>query len=233
MPDPSKSEALAGRGGLKLQHALEAFGLNVAGLVAADFGCNVGGFTDCLLRRGARQVYSIDTGYGILAWTLRQDPRVVVMERTNALHATPPADGVDLVVLDLGWTPQAQGVPAALGWLRASPKSGSIVSLIKPHYEALGPDKAFLRRGVLAQSDAERILERVLGAMPSLGVRVQGITKSPILGRKGKGTMERGSEAQRQGGSNTAMGGGGVGRGNAEWLAWLVPTGDPPVVARR
>ena len=84
-----------GRGGLKLQHALQYFSLDPAGQVCADFGCNVGGFTDCLLQHGASRVFAVDTGYGALAWKLRQDPRVVVMERTNALHVEPPrgADG--------------------------------------------------------------------------------------------------------------------------------------------
>ena len=101
------------RGGRKLAAALEAFGLDVTGLSCADFGANVGGFTDCLLRRGAARVAAVDTGYGALDWTLRNDPRVQVLERTNALHAEPPAERVDLVTIDVAFTPQRRVVPAA------------------------------------------------------------------------------------------------------------------------
>src|SRR5262245_635720 len=92
------------RGGLKLRHALDEFGVDVKGLACADLGCSTGGFTDCLLQAGAARVYAVDTAYGQLAWKLRQDSRVVVMERTNALYAEPPAPGglVDLVVADAG-----------------------------------------------------------------------------------------------------------------------------------
>ena len=105
------------RAGEKLEHALKTFDLSVAGLRCADFGCNVGGFTDCMLQRDAGHVLAIDTGYGVLAWKLRSDERVTVMERTNALHADPPAQGVDLVVIDLAWTPQRLALPAARPWL--------------------------------------------------------------------------------------------------------------------
>ncbi|MFZ4696664.1 MAG: SAM-dependent methyltransferase, partial [Phycisphaerales bacterium] len=130
--------ALASRAGLKMQHALQSFAFPVTGLVAADFGCNVGGFTDVLLRAGAAKVFAVDTGYGTLAWRLRQDARVVTMERTNALHAERPEGGVDLVVLDLAWTPQRLAIPAALRWLRPG---GHIISLVKPHYELRDEEK--------------------------------------------------------------------------------------------
>jgi len=119
------------RAGEKLDAALEAFGVDVAGLTCADFGCNVGGFTDCLLQRGAARVIAVDTGYGALAWKLRKDNRVVVMERTNALHAEPP-EPVDVVVCDVAWTPQRLIVPAAMKWLAPG---GRTISLLKPHYE--------------------------------------------------------------------------------------------------
>jgi hypothetical protein len=121
------------RGGLKLRRALDAFesgefgldvsGLDVSGLWCADLGCSTGGFTDCLLQAGAARVYSVDTAYGELAWKVRTDERVVVMERTNAVHAEVPQEviergGVDLVVIDLGWTAQAKAIPAALRWVR-------------------------------------------------------------------------------------------------------------------
>ncbi len=105
------------RAGLKLAHALEVFGLDVTGRRCADFGCNVGGFTDCLLQAGAESVVAVDTGHGTLAWKLRSDPRVEVRERTNALHDAPPPGGVDLVTIDMAWTRQRLAVPAALAWL--------------------------------------------------------------------------------------------------------------------
>lgn len=188
-----------GRGGLKLRHALDAFGLDPSGLVCADLGCNVGGFTDCLLRAGAASVYAVDTGYGALAWTLRKDPRVRVMERTNALHAPAPAEGVDLVVIDLGWTPQKHAVPAGVRWL-GSRAGGRIVSLIKPHYELSREEGSnLLRDGVLGQDEAERVTARTVESLPALGVRVLGLTRSPIVGGEGKKNKQ----------------------GNAEWLVLL------------
>lgn len=175
------------RGGLKLRHALTEFGVDPAGMVCADLGTSTGGFTDCLLQAGAAKVYSVDTAYGEFAWKLRNDPRVALMERTNALHAPTPAGGVDLVVVDLGWTPQRLLVPAAVGWLRPG---GRIISLIKPHYE--DPHRARASaRGVLSDQDAEAIVARVVGELPGLGVRVVGLTRSPVLGgSKGKGNAE-------------------------------------------
>lgn len=194
----------ASRGGQKLDHALREFHLSATGLVCADFGCSTGGFTDCLLKAGADRVYAIDTAYGLIAWTLRNDPRVVVMERTNALHAAPPtgANGsptlVDLVVADLSWTPQRLLIPAALKWLKPG---GRIVSLVKPHYEtkevgASDPP----RGGVLTEDEAQRVAMLVKERLPEFGVRVVGFTKSPILGGAGKS---------------------GKGTGNVEYLAIL------------
>ncbi len=104
------------RGGLKLAAALKAFGLSPAGWVCADLGSNVGGFVDCLLRAGATRVYAVDTGYGVLAYRLRRDPRVVVRERTNALHVTLP-EPADLVTIDVAWTSQEHILPAAVRML--------------------------------------------------------------------------------------------------------------------
>ena len=186
-----------GRGGVKLRHALDAFALDVRGLTCADFGANVGGFTDCLLQAGAARVYAVDTGYGTLAWKLRKDPRVVVLERTNAIHAPIP-EPVDLVAIDLGWTSQRHAIPAALRWLKPQ---GRIVSLIKPHYELLPEEKRLLRSGVLAEADAERIARRTYDSLPGSGVRHLGLVRSPILGGASKGAR----------------------LGNAEWLALIGP----------
>lgn len=190
------------RGGIKLLHALQSFGLSPEGLTCADFGCNVGGFTHCLLRHGATLVYAVDTAYGTLAWTLRQDPRVVVLERTNALHARPP-ERVDLVVIDLGWTVQAKVIPAALAWLKPD---GRLITLIKPHYEAVGGERRRLTRGVLDESTADEVARRVLDDMPRLGVRVLASDRSPIRGGHTKGNRT----------------------GNFEWLALLAPTAGEP-----
>lgn len=188
-----------GRGGHKLRHALDTFGLRPEGMECADFGCNVGGFTDCLLQAGAAKVHALDTGYGVLAWKLRQDPRVVVRERSNALHADPPTGGVDLVVIDMAWTPQRLCVPAAIRWLRPT---GRIITLIKPHYEASdGPEHAELIAGVLPEQAAERVLQRVLAELSAQLVRVEVHVRSVLLGGKGK--------------KNTS--------GNTEYLALLSP----------
>src|ERR1019366_10657003 len=104
--------AFVSRAGLKLDHALTAFDLNVSQKICADFGCSTGGFTDCLLQRGAAKVFAVDTGYGVLDWKLRNDPRVVVMERTNAMHVRLP-EKVDMVTIDVAWTRQRSILPAA------------------------------------------------------------------------------------------------------------------------
>jgi len=190
------------RGGVKLRHALDEFGFDVVGLRAADLGASVGGFTDCLLQAGAELVVSVDTAYGQFAWKLRNDPRVALHERTNALHAVPPEGGVDLVVMDLGWTPQRLCVPVALRWLRQDERRGAcrIITLIKPHYEASDSDPTIrLEKGVLEDAVAERVAHEVCDRMPALGARVLGVTRSPIVGSKGKS------------------------KGNAEWSALLAP----------
>lgn len=181
------------RAGTKLRAALDAFGLDVHGLTCADLGCHAGGFTDCLLRRGAALVYAVDTGYGVLDYRLRTDPRVVVMERTNALHVEPP-EPVDLVTIDLGWTPQRHAIRAALRWLRPG---GRIVSLVKPHYELDEPQRReLLDRGVLAPEHARVVLERVLASFPGLGARVLATVESPITGAKG--ARRRGGQGNRE-----------------------------------
>jgi 23S rRNA (cytidine1920-2'-O)/16S rRNA (cytidine1409-2'-O)-methyltransferase len=168
------------RGGLKLAAALDHFGLDVAGRTCADLGCSTGGFTDCLLQRGAAKVFSVDTGYGQLAWKLRNDPRVAVMERCNALRVE-PAGACDGVVIDLGWTKQKLAIPAALRWLGAGPDMW-IVTLVKPHYES--------GRHTLSDDDADAVTRDVLDEqMPGLGVSVAGWMRSPIRGSKG-GNLE-------------------------------------------
>ena len=178
------------RAGLKLEHALHTFDFDVTGLSCADLGCNVGGFTDCLLQRGALKVYAVDTGYGTLAWKLRSDERVETIERTNALHIEPTAH-VDLVVIDLGWTSQKLALPAGLKWLT----SGHIITLVKPHYELTDTEKRgeSVAEG-LSREAVERVLQRVKKTCASLNLELGGETISPIKGkkssRKGVGNSE-------------------------------------------
>lgn len=206
-PHDAAEPRRASRGALKLDHAITHFGLDVRGLRCADFGCSTGGFTDSLLRHGAASVVAIDTGYGVLDWKLRNDPRVRVMERTNALHAELGDHApFDLISVDMSWTPQRLCVPAALKWLGPT---GRLLTLIKPHYEATTDQKkAHLRKGVLEDAAAETIATEVAARMPEWGGRCLGIVRSPIRGGGGGGS-----------GSKSAGG------GNLEWLALVVREG--------
>lgn len=205
------------RGGLKLAHAIDTFNINPVGLTCADLGCSTGGFTDCLLQRGAARVISVDTGYGVLAYKLRADPRVKVMERSNALHVQPP-EPVDLVVMDVSWTPMRHALPAAIRWLRMTQGTSTggaggtpdqqnhqrtvpgIIALIKPHYERSSKDKS--ARGILSDAEAESVTTAVLTEIAAtLPLRVVARTPSPIKGGGGK---------QKE--------------GNPEWLALFEPS---------
>jgi 23S rRNA (cytidine1920-2'-O)/16S rRNA (cytidine1409-2'-O)-methyltransferase len=175
------------RGGLKLAAALEAFAVDPTGYVCADLGCNVGGFTDCLLQHGAAKVYAVDTGYGELAWTLRKDDRVVVMERTNALYCAVP-EPVDLVVIDVAWTPQAKILPVAAAWLKPG---GQIISLVKTHYEAAKRDTAYQKRKGGAKTphlddEASRtIFGEICDDLRHAGFDVLHTIESPVRGKGG------------------------------------------------
>lgn len=195
-PLPEKEHPYASRGGLKLEGALKAFGIDPTGKTAADLGCSTGGFVSCWLHFGAAQVFAVDTAYGELAWSLRKDPRVVVMERSNALHTAPHAQavaagGVDFVSLDLGWTKQEKALPAALTWLKPG---GSIITLVKPHYEK--PVEVHAKRGAkkevatLTDEEAEAISRDCLArVLPTLGLVELGCIPCPIKGEKG-GNLE-------------------------------------------
>jgi 23S rRNA (cytidine1920-2'-O)/16S rRNA (cytidine1409-2'-O)-methyltransferase len=171
------------RGGLKLAAALDAFALDPAGLAAADVGASTGGFTDCLLQRGAARVYAIDVGYGQLAWKLRQDPRVIVLERTNvrALQALPDAALVELAVVDVSFIGLDLVLPAVARWLSAD---GQAVVLIKPQFEA---GKGRVGKGGVVRDPAlhREILLRVLGWAAGHSWAVAGLIRSPITGPKG------------------------------------------------
>ena len=169
------------RGGTKLQAALNAFALDVTGFVCADVGASTGGFTDCLLQRGAARVYAIDVGYGQLDWKLRRDPRVVVMERTNARYVTALPEPIDLVTLDASFISLTLLLPAAMGWLTAE---GQVVVLVKPQFEA-GRDQ--VGRGGVVRDVAihAEVLQRVLTWANEHGLRPLGLIRSPITGPAG------------------------------------------------
>jgi 23S rRNA (cytidine1920-2'-O)/16S rRNA (cytidine1409-2'-O)-methyltransferase len=166
------------RAGQKLEHALATFGVNVNDLTCADLGCNTGGFVDCLLQRGAAKVYAIDTGYGALEWKLRKDTRVVVMERTNAMHAELPEPAA-VVTIDVAWTRQRHILPAARRMVSAD---GIVVSLIKPHYEA---DASQLLKGILPEDKVASIVASVAKDIESAGFDLIATVESPIRGAKG------------------------------------------------
>lgn len=166
------------RGGLKLDAALRAFLLDVRDFVCIDFGSHAGGFVDCLLRYGAARVYAVDPGYGVLDYSLRRDPRVVVHERTNALRFSPP-ELADLITIDVGWTPQRLILPAAR---RALKPAGRVVTLVKPQYEA---DKSRLRGGCVPDELLGEVLEQCRGDVTQLGWTIARELESPIRGRGG------------------------------------------------
>jgi 23S rRNA (cytidine1920-2'-O)/16S rRNA (cytidine1409-2'-O)-methyltransferase len=171
------------RGGEKLAGALDAFGLDVAGQVALDVGASTGGFTDCLLRRGARRVFALDVGYGQLAWTLRQDARVTVLERTNArrLEAGMLAEPPDLATVDVSFISLALVLPAVAAVLRPA---ASVVALVKPQFEA---GREQVGKGGVVREPAVRAaaVVRVREAARALGLTVRGEAESVLPGPKG------------------------------------------------
>ncbi len=169
------------RGGEKLESALKAFALEVRGFICADVGASTGGFTDCLLQHGAAKVYAIDVGKGILHWKLRNDPRVVAMEETNARFLESLPEQVDLVTVDASFISLKVLLPVIRKW-----KVGSgIIALIKPQFEA---GKREVSRGEGVIRDAEihrRVLLDVLSYAKGEGFGPRGLVKSPLLGPKG------------------------------------------------
>jgi len=172
-----------GRGGQKLEAAVVRFGLDEAlrGAVVADVGASTGGFTDCLLQHGARRVYAIDVGYGQLDWRLRNDERVVVMERTNARYLKELPEAVNLVSIDVSFISLRLILPSVLGWLAPA---GQVVALIKPQFEA---GRRYVQKGGVVRDSAvhRAVLARTLDAAASLGLALRGIIPSPLRGPAG------------------------------------------------
>jgi 23S rRNA (cytidine1920-2'-O)/16S rRNA (cytidine1409-2'-O)-methyltransferase len=170
------------RGGDKLEAALAAFGVEVDGVVALDAGCSTGGFTDCLLQRGASRVYAIDVGYGQFAWSLRQDPRVVLMERTN-LRSVAAADldqRPSLVVADLSFVSLRSMLPVLVALAAAG---ATFVLLVKPQFEV---SRDRLERGVVQEESARvEALQGVEAAAVEAGLEVRGSLESPLHGADG------------------------------------------------
>ncbi|HSF83215.1 MAG TPA: TlyA family RNA methyltransferase [Anaerolineales bacterium] len=187
VPSNAKLELALGpryvsRGGEKLQAALDAFEIDPGDRLCADVGASTGGFTDCLLQRGARRVYAIDVGKGILHWKLRQDRRVVVMEETNARYLSELPEKVSLVTVDASFISLKVLLPALAGWL--SP-AGDLIALIKPQFEA-GRRVTASGKGVIRQPDIHRqVLLEVLSFAAGEGLGLRGLLRSPLLGPKG------------------------------------------------
>jgi 23S rRNA (cytidine1920-2'-O)/16S rRNA (cytidine1409-2'-O)-methyltransferase len=169
------------RGGLKLAAALDAFGIDPAGKVCLDVGASTGGFTDCLLQRGALRVYAVDVGYGQLAWTLRQDPRVVVMERTNIRYLESLPEPCDLATIDVSFISLELVLPAVVRLVRPG---ADIVALIKPQFEA---GKGQVGKGGVVRDPAvhQAVLEKVLGRAQAHRLTVCGLICSPLEGPAG------------------------------------------------
>jgi len=169
------------RGGTKLAHALDAFQMDVAGMVAADIGASTGGFTDCLLQRGAKKVYAIDVGYGQLDYRLRQDKRVVVMERVNARYPISLPEKVDLATMDLSFISVTKVIPSAVELLKAK---DDLLVLLKPQFEAKRAEVG--KGGIIKDPQLHaRVLGRFIKWAVAQNLRLKGLAASPILGASG------------------------------------------------
>lgn len=181
--DIAEPPRFVSRGGEKLEAGLEAFGLDVSSSVALDVGASTGGFTDCLLQRGAAQVWAVDVGYGQLAWTLRQDPRVHVMERTNIRHVTPGQfdQPFTFFTADCSFISLRLVLPAVRPLLA---RNAHGVVLVKPQFEA-GKDQVGKGGVVRDEMIREQAVEEVIAAAEKLGFVSEGVVPSPLLGPAG------------------------------------------------
>ena len=171
------------RGGLKLEKALRDFGVDPTGFVCSDSGASTGGFTDCLLQKGAKKVFAIDVGYGQLAWSIRQDPRVVCMERTNIRYVTPEDLGekLDLSVIDVSFISLSLVLPVVKTLLKPT---GQVLCLIKPQFEA-GKNKVGKKGVVRDAAVHEEVLQNFITLAKSLGFTIRNLTFSPVKGPEG------------------------------------------------
>lgn len=171
------------RGGLKLEKALRDFGIDPTGYVCSDSGASTGGFTDCLLQKGAKKVFAIDVGYGQLAWSIRTDERVVCMERTNIRYVTPEnlGESLDLSVVDVSFISLKIVLPAIKALLKPT---GQVVCLIKPQFEA-GKDKVGKKGVVRDPAVHAEVLENFLALAKKLQLTVKNLTYSPVKGPEG------------------------------------------------
>ena len=170
------------RGGLKLEKALDDFGIYVKDRVALDIGASTGGFTDCLLQFGARLVYAVDVGYGQLDWKLRNNPKVLVRERVNARYLTREVvdEEVDIVTIDVSFISLKKILPAILFALK---EGGDVVTLIKPQFEA---GREEVKKGIIRDPSVhKRVIENIVSAAKDIGLYLYGLTWSPIKGPKG------------------------------------------------
>lgn len=171
------------RGGLKLEAALDHFSLDTAGMVGMDVGCSTGGFTDCLLSRGARMVYAVDVGYGQFDWTLRQDSRVVLIEKTNVRYLDRSAvrDRIDLAVIDVSFISLLKVLPKVFEFVA---DDGSVLALVKPQFEV---GRGMVGKGGVVRDEAARLsaVEKVLLGAVEMGFYAVGSFESPVVGHKG------------------------------------------------
>lgn len=171
------------RAGDKLAAALDAFHIEPRGAIGLDVGCSTGGFTDCLLQRGATRIYAIDVGYGQFEWKLRQDSRVVLLERTNIRYVDRAAvpEPIDLAVIDVSFISLTLVLPAVVYLLNSS---AMVVALVKPQFEV---GKGQVGRGGIVRDDTQReaVTEKVIACAAHLGLQLKGVLDSPVIGRKG------------------------------------------------
>jgi 23S rRNA (cytidine1920-2'-O)/16S rRNA (cytidine1409-2'-O)-methyltransferase len=171
------------RSGNKLAAALDTFQIDPRGTIGLDVGCSTGGFTDCLLQRGATRIYAIDVGYGQFEWKLRKDSRVVLLERTNIRDVDRAAvpEPIDLAVIDVSFISLTLVLPPVVHLLN---RSAVVVVLVKPQFEV---GKGQVGRGGIVRDDAQReaVTEKVIACSAHLGLRLKGVLDSPVIGRKG------------------------------------------------
>ncbi len=191
------------RGGEKLEGALKGFAIDPRGMVAMDVGASTGGFTDCILQKGAEKVYAVDVGYGQLAWGLRKNPRVVNLERRNIryLRREEVKEELDLILIDTSFISVEKFLPHLLGFLK---KGGAIVGLIKPQFE-VGREEVGKGGVVRDRALHKKMIDRISNFSRGLGLKVLGVTESPLLGPKGNREFfihlkkENGEDGQTEG----------------------------------